>query len=242
MVVLVWKRCLIIFLIFLCGCVKDTKLDENVTINYPVTGINKVDSEISSYVNRTYSDFVRNNKKNDKLNISYKYKDLNENIINVALNVEIKSARSLHKIKTYTYDKRKDIFLTAEDLIFDLESLDFDIKKRLLEKYENIDFEYLNSVKASDFIIDDDNITMFFNSKVVKGNETLVYLDIPLDSLDMMVDLKDDVYLSLKKRNIGYDDKIVALTFDDGPSKYTSGILDILKSYDACGTFFVVGR
>ena len=65
--ILVWKRCLIIFLIFLCGCVKDTKLDEDVTINYPVTGISKVDSEISSYVNRIYSDFTHNKKENDKI-------------------------------------------------------------------------------------------------------------------------------------------------------------------------------
>lgn len=34
----------------------------------------------------------------------------------------------------------------------------------------------------------------------------------------------------------------MALTFDDGPSKYTKDILDILKKYDACGTFFLIGN
>ena len=236
-----WKKFFVIFLFFLCGCVKNSSVYDNATINYPVTGINKVDSEISSYVNNVYSEFVRNKKKGDKLNISYKYKDLNEDIINVALNVEIKSSNVLHKIKTYTYDKINDSFLSAEDLIFDLDNLDLDIKKRLLEKYEEVDFEFLNSVKVSEFSFDDDNVTLFFNSKVVKGNNDIVYLDIPLDSLDMMIDLKDDLYFSLKKRNVGYDDKVVALTFDDGPSKYTGGVLDVLKKYDACGTFFVVG-
>lgn len=236
-----WKNFFVIFLFFLCGCVKNGSVYDNATINYPVTGINKVDSEISSYVNNVYSEFVRNKKKSDKLNISYKYKDLNENIINVALNVEIKSSNILHKIKTYTYDKKNDSFLSAEDLIFDLDNLDLDIKKMLLEKYEEVDFEFLNSVKVSEFSFDDDNVTLFFNSKVVKGNNDIVYLDIPLDSLDMMIDLKDDLYFSLKKRNVGYDDKVVALTFDDGPSKYTGGVLDVLKDYDACGTFFVVG-
>lgn len=33
----------------------------------------------------------------------------------------------------------------------------------------------------------------------------------------------------------------VALTFDDGPSQYTELILDILREYDAKGTFFVLG-
>ena len=36
--------------------------------------------------------------------------------------------------------------------------------------------------------------------------------------------------------------KYIGLTFDDGPSKYTSELLDILNEYDASATFFVVGN
>lgn len=43
--------------------------------------------------------------------------------------------------------------------------------------------------------------------------------------------------------DINTKEKIVALTFDDGPhKKYTSEILDLLKQYDAKGTFFIVGE
>ena len=35
--------------------------------------------------------------------------------------------------------------------------------------------------------------------------------------------------------------KVVYLTFDDGPSAYTAHLLDILKKYDVKATFFVVG-
>ncbi|RDY26334.1 oligosaccharide deacetylase [Romboutsia weinsteinii] len=39
------------------------------------------------------------------------------------------------------------------------------------------------------------------------------------------------------------DEKIVALTFDDGPDKdYTPQVLDILKKHDVKATFFVVGE
>lgn len=39
------------------------------------------------------------------------------------------------------------------------------------------------------------------------------------------------------------NDKIIALTFDDGPhKKYTPEILDLLAKYNAQGTFFVVGE
>jgi peptidoglycan/xylan/chitin deacetylase (PgdA/CDA1 family) len=40
-----------------------------------------------------------------------------------------------------------------------------------------------------------------------------------------------------------YPEKVVALTFDDGPNEpYTSEILDILSSYDVKATFFVIGK
>ena len=38
-------------------------------------------------------------------------------------------------------------------------------------------------------------------------------------------------------------DKIVALTFDDGPQQaYTQGVIDTLDAHDAKGTFFVIGK
>jgi len=35
---------------------------------------------------------------------------------------------------------------------------------------------------------------------------------------------------------------MIAITYDDGPGKYTDQILDVLEKYDAKATFFVVGR
>lgn len=44
-------------------------------------------------------------------------------------------------------------------------------------------------------------------------------------------------------RRVNTEEKIVALTFDDGPHpKYTAQILDILAEYDAKATFFVIGK
>lgn len=45
----------------------------------------------------------------------------------------------------------------------------------------------------------------------------------------------------LSPDDIPKHDKAVALTYDDGPSQYTSQILDCLARYDARATFFVVG-
>lgn len=43
-------------------------------------------------------------------------------------------------------------------------------------------------------------------------------------------------------RNGPRNKKLIALTFDDGPSSYTPGFLDVLKSKGVRGTFFVLGQ
>lgn len=45
---------------------------------------------------------------------------------------------------------------------------------------------------------------------------------------------------TLNKTTDNYS-KVVALTFDDGPSNYTDEILDVLEKYNVTATFFVVG-
>ncbi|NHW33107.1 polysaccharide deacetylase family protein [Paenibacillus aceris] len=42
---------------------------------------------------------------------------------------------------------------------------------------------------------------------------------------------------------VNTDEKVIALTFDDGPHpKYTDQVLELLKQYEAKATFFVVGN
>ncbi len=43
-------------------------------------------------------------------------------------------------------------------------------------------------------------------------------------------------------RQIDLNKPMVALTYDDGPSQYTSAILDILEQHGSAATFFVVGQ
>lgn len=249
-----------IILICLCllltttGCNKkeiktEINEDKHIAINYPVTGINVLDDAISTYVNKTCNNFKKEYKSYNKpeLNISYTYKELNNNIINVSLNTEINADKKINKIKTFTYDKKTKKFLSMEDIVQDLDMLDYNLKKELLEKYKEADMDFLSNISYDYFTIDDKNLTIYLGPNILKDtNEQIIFLDIPLDSLKLLIDIdkanNQDNYINIKKKNINYDDKIVALTFDDGPSKYTNKILDILKNNDACATFFVIGN
>lgn len=245
----------LVICVLICGCEKDKTVEsyissnkELVSINYPITNISAVDDAVSAYVNKTYYNFKNMKSSNTpELNISYTYKEVNDAIINVSLKTEIITDKTINKIKTFTYNKSNDKFLSMEDLVDDLDGLDFEIKKELLEKYQDADMDYLSNVSYDYFTIDDENLTLYFNPAEIKSkHDELIYLDIPLDSLKLLIDIDKnetkDIYLSIKKKNVSIDDKVVALTFDDGPSKYTSQILDILKKYDASATFFLIGN
>ncbi len=246
------KIILCLLVIFLIGCEKKTEVksyineDLMVSINYPVTNIMVLDNAISSYVNQNYEKFKNIKQNKQEFNISYTYNEINTDIINVSLKTEIITDKEINKIKTFTYNKRSGKFLTMENIINDLKALDYDIKNKLLNKYQEIDINYLNNINYDYFTIDDKYLTLYFNPTEIKENNDIIYLDISLDSLDLLIDVNekkyDDTYLSIKKKSVSIDDKVIALTFDDGPSKYTNKILDILKKYDACGTFFVIGN
>jgi len=49
--------------------------------------------------------------------------------------------------------------------------------------------------------------------------------------------LQKEIKVEKKKQN----QKVVYLTFDDGPSKWTEDFLDVLKEYGVQGTFFMQG-
>src|SRR3954452_19206383 len=40
----------------------------------------------------------------------------------------------------------------------------------------------------------------------------------------------------------GVDERVLSLTFDDGPSRWTAAILDVLRDHGARATFFVIGE
>ncbi|TQR20834.1 polysaccharide deacetylase family protein [Psychrobacillus vulpis] len=68
-----------------------------------------------------------------------------------------------------------------------------------------------------------------------------------VDETTSSIDVKDDelMYPFVKLDeivNYSIPEGKVALTFDDGPSKYTKDITDILKNYQVGGTFFFIGN
>ena len=69
-----------------------------------------------------------------------------------------------------------------------------------------------------------------------------IYLDGALAVEIPYIDLLGVLDLPQPERVIDPSKPMIALTFDDGPSKNTAHILDLLKFYNARATFYVVGN
>ncbi len=110
---------------------------------------------------------------------------------------------------------------------------------------KNGKIDYLKGVKAHDNR--DPHPTIEVNSQSVKSHQTGTY-EVQYTVKDrsnnqatykrkvVIVEKKTPSYISSSQ------DKVIYLTFDDGPSKNTEKVLDILKKYDAKATFFVTGN
>lgn len=225
---------LISIAIILCsGCTKNDKTeifslinhtdDIAVSINYPETNIKKLDNYIRNDVKKSINNFNKINTEEKELNIDYTYNVVNDNYINISLiNCITYDNHLKENITTYVYDKEKNKLIDSNDII---EAND----------------EYLEKI-TDKFIFDEEYITFFSiqNNKVL---ENKIKLDDSITKIKINSSLKkNDTKYEVVNKIIDINKPTIALTFDDGPSKYTKDIINLLESYDCNATFFVLGN
>lgn len=221
------------FLFLITGCTKDIKMEiysdikqtdnKFISINYPETNIKKLNKYIKKDINEAVKTFNELDNEEKELNIDYTYNVVNDNYINVSLKKYISYNNYKNEsVNTYVFDKESNKLLSIDDIIYNS------------NKYQN---------KLTDkFIFDEEYITFFsvHNNKIMENK-------IKLDSQNTKISIekKEETnftnYETVNK-TIDSNKPIIALTFDDGPSKYTKQIIDLLKKYNCNATFFVLGN
>lgn len=191
------------------------QVSTNIDIDYPVFKNNK-DAIIKRYLKEVNTKNITNikyeiGKSKDYTTVLFKFYNKD----------------NLENVETLIFNKNKRISLQE---LFDIDKL-----KSAIESYEN------NKEKLTDA-----NINILFNDKsttfYIKENENIKNLEIVnnelKDASKISLNLDDNYH---KEHTIIKDAKLVAFTFDDGPSKYTLDIINILEEYNASATFFEVG-
>lgn len=259
------KRFLIVCctLCMLFGCTKtENRIIEDVNVNavsdenrkmmlvYPTLNVPFLDEQLTALSEQLNEEFGASEDECE-FNMSYR---LNHNDEFISLMVKVLRGEN-EEIKTFfsnpdgskiytfedVFDEQK-IKLMAEKIDEKLRQSDesagstLDYKLALLPKIENF----------QKFYFDKEEITFYFdNFNDQKLHEAVFSYDELSDFLKL--EISKPVYLTYDEilyepiKIIDPDKPMVALTFDDGPNKYTEQLLDALKEYNCSATFFVLG-
>lgn len=197
--------------------VSNKKVSTNIDIDYPVFKNNK-DVIIKRYLKDVNTKNITNikyeiGKSNDYTTVLFKFYNKD----------------NLENVETLIFNKNKKISLQE---LFDLDKLKAVIEtKKSTENKEEIDYSKIN-------ILFNDKSTTFY----IKENENIKNLEIVNNELTEAAKISLNLDESHhKEHTIQKESKLVAFTFDDGPSKYTLDIANILEEYNASATFFEVG-
>ena len=238
---------------------KENKQDNNIETNieesrqyvisatYPKTNIKKLDNEVENFVLSQIKLFKNKSKEikylidRDELNIDYDYYTVNDRYINITIKLYIyHSLESIEEyyVQTYYFDKISNRFYNVLDIFSNENDLLSKVNNMLISNNKSM----INNLGELTYSFDNDYLIIY----LIENNITTY--KIPLSSIKLNIEIinndkEKDIEPVIKNDKI-IDPKlpVVALTFDDGPSRYTKDIIDTLKSNNVNATFFVLGN
>lgn len=206
-----------------------------INVSYPKFNNTKINKIISNYVFNYVKEFKKNAKENavlmNTLNMDYTI-----SFIEDYLNIFFKIENSLD-INNNTESILIDLNEFSESNITDIyeeDVLTSKIRNTIIKKYPSfISSKIINTdINKFDYEINNDFITIYFDKDLFDRNISyLPYINISL---------VEDVFFEDYK--IEEDKKLIAFTFDDGPSEHTFDLLQTLRLNNSKGTFFMLGN
>ena len=211
------------------------KKDNNISINYPYFKNKKINESIEKYYKNISSNIV------DEVNYEISIVDNN---ISILFNKN-KDGKLLY-YDSFIYDQDGNIInidsiVTSEESLKNYIKIYLDNNNITINDYPNVEFIYfLEKDGLTIIIISKENNANIFNRINLNYNELSDILKIKYEiNKDYIKSLTTTTTTTTTK--VVSPDKVISFTFDDGPSKYTSLIMDVFDKYGAKATFFEVG-
>ena len=147
----------------------------------------------------------------------------------------------------FDYQTGKEISIF--DLIKEGRESDFNnkIEELLYLKYPTFIADVLNNGDKNNvyFMKDNELIIYYYDYEITPAVKEDLYLTINYneikDYMSINLDL-DSEYQNEDGKAINLAKKQIAITFDDGPGKYTKNLIDILENNKSNSTFFILGK
>lgn len=188
----------------------------NVNIVYPYFNFDVIDNKIVSFISKF----------EDRKNIDISYTlFVNKELVSVFFVVKGEDG---YNYKNINYDLKSFDFV-LNSYVFDIFILRDFIMDTVKKKYSTSIYESIikDDLKSTFISINNNYAFVYFDKSLFDGIMHKVYVELPTDSNFVSGEISE---------------KVIAFTFDDGPSKYTLDIVNALILNDAKATFFELGN
>lgn len=219
----------------------------NLHVRYPYIRNKEYLKKIENKVKEELKNMRENKKENTELEYNLDYKIYN---LDFLCSIVFKEHKYIQK-KEYEIKEKVMYYNTFTNTILSLEDL---LQKDKKDELNNIiETEYLkkyNEKLKEDYIIylDKEGLKVQINKNILvvdylQLENILKKQYIPQETIICEYKINKEKNNLEKERNVEMfkDKKVICLTFDDGPSKYTQKLIDELNKRDAKATFFVLG-
>lgn len=208
-----------------------------INIDYPLYNVENIDKVIDEYLDLRINEITESELINS-LNIDYEIFKIDE-FDYLVFDIQSSLDENL-KYKTFLINE-KDV--VSYENVIDIEKvkekvinyLDVKYSESLVGNINNLDFNYVN------YLFNNEGVKIYFNEVKTSSISYVPNVFISKENLKNILKYEYDINKEYVFKE-GVKDKLMALTFDDGPSDATGDILDVLKSYDAHATFFALGN
>lgn len=208
--------------------------DDNNDINviYPRFNNDDINNIITSYIYTYVKKFRLNSGSNKVLNIRYDLYYFND-YVNVVFNID--NSLSNIKYKNILLDLKNEKLAYISNL-YEKDYLINEINSLINLKYSSDIYDKIknSNVDNHTYIINDNKIDVYFNDIDFGTLSYIPMVSIIGDNNSETVSKDDNLDNS--------DKKFIAFTFDDGPGKYTSELIDTLELNNSSATFFMLGN
>ena len=208
--------------------------DDNNDINviYPRFNNDDINNIITSYIYTYVKKFRLNSGSNKVLNIKYDLYYFND-YVNVVFNID--NSLSNIKYKNILLDFKNEKLAYISNL-YEKDYLINEINSLINLKYSSDIYDKIknSNVDNHTYIINDNKIDVYFDDIDFGTLSYIPMVSIISDNNSETVSKDDNLDNS--------DKKFIAFTFDDGPSKYTSELIDTLELNNSSATFFMLGN
>ncbi len=233
--ILMYIICLILLFLFIIVTKtiftrRETKIKENVILKLKNYEVIETDGKIKipyfdyEMLDKEITDFLNeHNNKNVLVDYSVNF---TENLLNIFLTIKHQN-NYYYKSIFYDLDKLK---LTDTNKVIDLNVTSDVILNKVKNKYRTKIYEKIkeDNFENSFVLLTDNKIRIYFDNSLFDAIKYQVYIDIKSSPIE---EVSDIIY-----------DKVVAFTFDDGPSNLTLDFVNALIENDSKATFFELGN